>query len=59
MDSMLDVFDSASGHPMLGRNAQAPTAATWIDLYHKMTTFTDEILVTILETYEVYRRGSR
>jgi excisionase family DNA binding protein len=59
MDSMLDVFDSTSGHPMLGRNAQTPTAATWIDLYHKMTTFTDEILVAILETYEVYRRGSR
>jgi excisionase family DNA binding protein len=58
MDSMLDVFDSTSGHAMLGRNAQASTAATWIDLYHKMTTFTDEILVTILETYEVYRRGS-
>jgi excisionase family DNA binding protein len=64
MDSLLDVFDSVSLrasplHSGLGQSAPATSAATWMDLYHKMTIFTDEILVTLLETYEVYRQGSR
>jgi excisionase family DNA binding protein len=49
VESMLDVFESAAIN----------AATAWNDVYHKITQFTDEILVTILETYEVYQRGSR
>jgi hypothetical protein len=48
MESMLGVFESAAVN----------TASTWGEMYHKVTIFTDKILLTILETYEVYRRGS-
>ncbi len=49
MESMLDVLDSAAIH----------SVDSWNDMYHKITSFTDKILITILETYEVYQRGSR
>jgi excisionase family DNA binding protein len=49
VESMLDVFESAAVN----------TASTWNEMYRKITVFTDEILITILETYEIYHRGSR
>jgi len=33
------------------------SATTWSELYLKVTEFTDRILITILETYEVYMRN--
>lgn len=49
MESMLDVYESAS--------VRSPHA--WSDMMRKLTVFTDEILVTLLETYEAYHRGNR
>lgn len=47
MESMLGAFESAAIN----------SATTWGEMYQKITAFTDKILLTILETYEVYRRG--
>jgi excisionase family DNA binding protein len=49
MESLLFVFETTAVH----------SATTWSEMYHKITTFTDNILITMLETYEVYYRGSR
>lgn len=49
IESMLSVYEAAA--------IQSPDA--WSDMLRKINTFTDLILVTILETYEVYRRARR
>jgi excisionase family DNA binding protein len=49
MESMLSVYEAAS--------VRSPHA--WSDMLRKMTHFTDQILITLLETYEAYDRGSR
>jgi excisionase family DNA binding protein len=49
IDSMLAVYEAAA--------VRSPHA--WSDMFRKLNEFTDHILVTILETYEAYRRGER
>jgi excisionase family DNA binding protein len=49
MDSMLEVFEQAAVH--------SPVA--WSNMFRKINDFTDQIQLTLLETYEAYQRGSR
>ena len=49
MESMLTVYEAAA--------VRSPLA--WSDMFRKMGDFTDQILITILETYEVYQRANR
>jgi excisionase family DNA binding protein len=49
MESMLTVYESAS--------VRSPYA--WGDMFRKVNSFTDQILITILETFEAYQRGDR
>jgi hypothetical protein len=49
MESMLAVYEAAA--------VRSPFA--WSDMFRKMEDFTDQILITILETYEVYARANR
>lgn len=48
IESMLSVYEAAS--------VQSPLA--WSDLFRKVNAFTDQILITLLETYEAYDRGT-
>jgi len=48
LDAMLGVYEAAA--------VQSPSA--WSDLFRKVSEFTDQILVTLLETYEAYERGN-
>ncbi len=49
LDAMLDVYESASV-----RSSQA-----WSDMLHRILTFTDLILVTLVDTEEAFQRGGR
>ena len=49
LESMLTVYEAAS--------VRSPSA--WSDMFRKVNAFTDQILITLLETYEVYTRGTR
>ncbi|MGE5221924.1 MAG: helix-turn-helix domain-containing protein [Omnitrophica WOR_2 bacterium] len=49
LNSMLSVYESAS--------VRSPYA--WGDMLRKTSTFTDQILITLLETYEAYQRNNR
>ena len=49
LDSMLGVYEAAA--------VRSPYA--WSDMLRKIGDFTDQILITILETYEAYERASR
>ena len=49
LESMLTVYESAS--------VNSPQA--WSSLFRRVSEFTDQILVTLLETYEAYQRVSR
>jgi len=49
LESMLAVYEAAA--------VRSPFA--WSDMFRKMGDFTDKILITILETYEVYQRVNR
>jgi excisionase family DNA binding protein len=49
MESMLNVYESAS--------VRSPYA--WGDMFRKVNSFTDQILITLLETFEAYQRGDR
>jgi excisionase family DNA binding protein len=49
LDSMLAVYESAA--------VSSPQA--WSDMFRKINAFTDQIQLTLLETYEAYQRGSR
>lgn len=46
MESMLSVYEAAA--------VRSPYA--WSDMFRKVTDFTDQILITLLETYEAYQR---
>jgi excisionase family DNA binding protein len=46
-ESMLSVYEAAA--------VRSPHA--WSSMFRKISAFTDTILITILETYEVYQRG--
>jgi excisionase family DNA binding protein len=48
LESMLAVYEAASIH--------SPKA--WSDTFLRMTAFTDQILITLMETYEVYQRAN-
>lgn len=49
LESMMGMYESAAVH--------SPYA--WSDMLRKVTRFTDQILVTLLETYEAYQRVGR
>jgi hypothetical protein len=49
MEAMLDVYEAAS--------VRSPYA--WADMFRKINDFTDQILITLLETYEAYEKGNR
>ena len=49
MDSMLGVYEAAA----------VRSAHAWSNMFRKISDFTDEILVTILETYEAYQKNNR
>jgi excisionase family DNA binding protein len=49
MDSMLSVYEAAA--------VRSPHA--WSNMFRKINDFTDEILVTILETYDAYQNNPR
>lgn len=48
-ESMLNVYEAAA--------VQSPQA--WSGMFRKVNDFTDEILVSLMETYEAYNRGAR
>ncbi|HZD57043.1 MAG TPA: helix-turn-helix domain-containing protein [Anaerolineales bacterium] len=49
MDSMLAVYEAAA--------VNSPQA--WSEMFRKIGAFTDQILITLLETYDAYQRGNR
>ena len=49
LESMLAVYEAASIH----------SPKVWSDMFLRMTAFTDRILITLLETYEVYQRAGK
>jgi len=49
LDAMLTVYEESS--------IQTPKA--WSDIFRKIYRFTDQIQITLLETYEAYQRGKR
>jgi excisionase family DNA binding protein len=49
IESMLSVYESAA--------VRSPYA--WSDMFRRISAFADQILVTLLETYEAYDRGGR
>jgi excisionase family DNA binding protein len=49
LDSMLVVYEAAAVN----------SAQAWSDMFRKITAFTDQIQITLLETYDAYQRGSR
>lgn len=49
LESMLSVYESAA--------VRSPQA--WGEMFKRVSKFTDQIMLTILETYEVYQRANR
>ncbi len=49
MESMLSVYEAAA--------VSSPYA--WSDMFRKVNAFTDQILITLMETYEAYQRANR
>lgn len=49
VESMLSVYEAAA----------VSSAQAWSDMFRKVTAFTDQIQITLLETYDAYQRGSR
>ena len=49
LDSMLAVFEAAA--------VQSPQA--WSDMFRRISVFTDQIQITLLETYDAYQRGNK
>ena len=49
LDAMLDVYEESS--------IQTPKA--WSDIFRNVYRFTDQIQITLLETYDAYQRGKR
>jgi excisionase family DNA binding protein len=48
-ESMMNAYQAAS--------VRSPMA--WSEMFRKITAFTDQILITLLETYDAYERGNR
>ena len=49
VDSMLSLYESAA----------LPSSSAWSEMFRKINTFTDQIQITLLETYDAYQRGNR
>lgn len=49
IESMLSVYEAAA--------VRSPQA--WSDMYRKVNAFTDEIMITLMETYEAFERTGR
>jgi excisionase family DNA binding protein len=49
MESMLSVYEAAS----------VSSAYAWSDMFRRVNAFTDQILITLMETYEAYQRANR
>jgi hypothetical protein len=49
LESMLGVYEAAA--------VQSPNA--WSNMFRKINAFTDQIQITLLETYDAYQRGNR
>ncbi len=49
LESMLAVYEAAA----------VSSAQAWSDMFRKVNDFTDQIQITLLETYDAYQRGSR
>lgn len=49
VDSMLSLYESAALH----------SSSSWSEMFRKINSFTDQIQLTLLETYDAYQRGSR
>lgn len=49
LESMLTVFEAAA--------VRSPSA--WSNMFRKINAFTDQIQITLLETYDAYQRGNR
>ena len=49
VDSMLNLYESAA----------LPSSSTWSEMFRKINAFTDQIQITLLETYDAYQRGNR
>ncbi len=48
LDAMLSVYEAAS----------VSSSQAWSDMFRKISSFTDGILITLLETYEAFERGN-
>lgn len=49
LESMLAVYEAAA----------VSSAQAWSDMFRKINAFTDQIQITLLETYDAYQRGTR
>jgi hypothetical protein len=49
MESMLGVYESAG----------VRSSKAWITMLRKVNAFTDQIMLTLVETYEGYQRNAR
>ena len=49
VDSMLSLYESAALH----------SSSAWSEMFRKINAFTDQIQITLLETYDAYQRGNR
>lgn len=49
IESMMTAYESAS--------VRSPSA--WSEMFRKITAFTDQILITLLETYDAYERANK
>ena len=49
VDSMLSLYESAALH----------SSSSWSEMFRKINSFTDQIQLTLLETYDAYQRGNR
>jgi excisionase family DNA binding protein len=49
LESMMSVYEDAG--------VRSPQV--WTEMFRKVTSFTDNIMITLLETYEAYQRGNR
>lgn len=49
LDAMLSVYEAAA----------VSSSQAWSDMFRKVNAFTDQILVTLLETYQAFEQGDR
>ena len=49
LDAMLNVYEAAA----------VSSSRAWSDMFRKINTFTDRIMITLMETYEAFERGNQ